>query len=73
MENKYEFLKTGTHEFIKSYLEYDTGRMVTVYEARANAVNGDYCLKTEYVYDGISTRVIKMKETPATWNSAWDI
>lgn len=74
MSNKYEFIKTGNSEYIKSYITYDgQSRMEYVYEARANAANGDPCLVTQYVYDGLSNRVTKMKETQGTWSSAYDI
>mgnify|MGYP006921347254 CR=1 FL=1 len=72
--SKTNVLKTGTHELVKSYIEYDgTERMTTVYEAPASALNGAVALKTEYVYDGVSTRIIKMKESESQWNSTWDI
>lgn len=73
-QNKYEFLKTGEKEYIKAYLVYDgSSRLTTIYEARANADHGAYCLKTTYAYDGTSNRVQKSKEEDATWDSSWDI
>ena len=69
--NKGRHLTTGGHEYIKSYITYDaSSRMEYVYEARANAEDGDPCLRTQYVYDGVSTRITKMKETESTWVSA---
>jgi hypothetical protein len=72
--NKYEHLKTGAGEYIKSYITYDfSDRMSVVYEARANALNGEPCLKTTYTYVIGTTRVEKMKEEETTWSSAYDI
>lgn len=72
--NSYGHQITGLKENIKQYFEYDgSSRMVTVYEARANAQNGEPCLKTTYTYVSTSTRVQAMKEEDATWSSAWDI
>lgn len=73
-DSKTNLLKTGANELVKSYIEYDgTERMTTVYEAASDAKNGAVALKTEYSYDGVSTRIIKMKESASTWNSSWDI
>lgn len=73
-QNEYEFIKTGTSEYIKTYITYDgSSRMEYIYEARANAGNGDYCLITRYVYDGVSNRIIKSKEYAGTWSSSYDI
>ncbi len=72
--NEYGGIRTGSMEYIKQHLVYDgSSRMIQVYEARANAVNGDTALLTTYAYDGVSTRISDMKETVSTWNSAWDI
>ena len=74
MSNKYEFIKTGTSEYIKQFLTYDgQSRMEFVYEARANASHGEPCPVTQYVYDGLSNRVTKMKETQGVWDSSYDI
>lgn len=73
-QNVSGYVKTHSLENIKQYLTYDgSSRMEYVYEARANAAHGDPCLKTQYAYDGVSTRIIKMKETEATWDSSYDI
>jgi hypothetical protein len=47
--------------------------MVAVYEARANAADGDPCLKTEYQYDGATTRIQKMHESEDEWDATWDV
>jgi hypothetical protein len=72
--NKGRHLTTGANEYIKSYIEYDgSARMVAVYEARANAADGDPCLKTEYQYDGATTRIQKMHESEDEWDATWDV
>lgn len=69
-----DLVKTHIAEAIKQYFEYDgSDRMVVVYSASTGALHGESCGKTEYAYDGGSTRVIKMKESLATWDEAWDI
>lgn len=73
MSNDTGHLKTGTHEFIKQYLVYTSSNLTTVYEARADAVNGTPCMKTTYTYVAGTNRVEKMKEETATWSSAYDI
>lgn len=73
-QNEDGFVKTFARESMKQYITYDaSSRMEYVYEARANAQDGDPCLKTQYVYSGVTTRIIKMKETVTTWSSAYDI
>lgn len=72
-QNGYEFLKTGSREYIKSYIEYDgSNRMIKVTEARANAKNGEYALVTEYSYVGVTNYIQASKEYGSTWNSAYD-
>ena len=74
MANGYGQLISGEKEYIKQYFEYDgSGRMTTVYEARANAADGAICLKTTYEYDGATTRIAKMAEEEAEWDADWDI
>lgn len=67
-------LSSLKNEIVKAHHVYDGGnRLVQRYEALANAANGAQCLRTDYTYDGASTRVVGMKESQSTWNSAWDI
>lgn len=74
MANAYGHIITGNNELIKQYFVYDAGsRLITVYEARADAPAGTPCLKTDYTYDDTSTRVLKMKESESTWDATWDI
>ena len=74
-QNKYAHLKTNTHEYIKQYISLDgSGRVQYIYEARANAVHGDPCLRTQYSYHATyTTTVVKMIETDSTWDSSYDI
>lgn len=72
--NGYAHLKTNQNEYIKSYITYDVSdRMEYVYEARANALDGEPCLVTRYTYVSTSSRVAKMKEYDGTWSSSYDI
>jgi hypothetical protein len=74
MAQEYAHLKTNQNEYVKSYITYDaSSRMEYIYEARAVARHGEPCLVTRYVYDGVSTRIVKMKEYEGTWDSSWDI
>ena len=67
-------LTTLKHELSKSYIQYDVSdRMEIAYEAAAATGHGEPCLKTEYAYDGGSSRIIKRKESVSTWDSSWDI
>lgn len=69
-----DFLKSHSKEGIKMYITYDvSNRMEYVYEAPTEAEHGDPCLKTQYAYDGATTRIEKMKESKTTWDSSWDI
>ena len=69
-----ELLVTLGREVLKVYRVYDgSDRLTEQYEALANAIHGGPALKTEYVYDGATTKVLKMKESLTTWDSSWDI
>jgi hypothetical protein len=73
-ENKRAHLISEAHEFVKQYIAYDgSSRAEYIYVAPVDATNGTPCSVTRYVYDGISSRVLKMKEYQSTWNSTWDI
>jgi len=53
---------------------YDgSSRVITQYEAVANADDGMACLRTDYTYVGATTNLDAMKESIGTWSSAWDI
>lgn len=73
-QNKYAHLKTNQSEYIKSYIIYDgSGRMITIYEAKANAIDGTPCLRTDYGYDGATSRIAKMKETEDVWDDSYEL
>lgn len=65
-------LKTMKHGLMKTFIDYDAdGRMVSVYEAPADAEDGAACLLTEYEYDAApSTDVVKMRESASVWVTA---
>lgn len=67
-------LKTGMHEPVKQYQIFDgDGRVTHLYEARANAADGDPCMLTRFSYDGTSSRIEKTLESVASWDESWDI
>lgn len=69
-----DFIGPHGKEAVKQYIVYDGFlRMSETYVAMTDAAHGDRCLKTEYVYAGNSTRIIKMKESLGIWDSAWDV
>lgn len=64
-------LKTMRNSLMKSYTTYDgTGRMEYIYEAPADAVDGQKCLVTQYVYSGLTTNIVKFEETEGSWIAA---
>lgn len=61
-------------EIMKVFRVYDgSSRLITQYEAFANTLDGQPCIKTEYTYDGVTTNILKMKESQGTWLTAYDI
>lgn len=67
-------IKTAQRELVKQYVTYDgSNRTQYIYEVRADADHGCPCMRTEYEYDGTTSRVVKRKESLATWDSSWDI
>jgi len=64
-------LKTNVLKIKRFYDGSD--RVITQYEAVANATNGQPCIRTDYAYVGVSTLLDAMKESMSTWQSAWDI
>lgn len=69
-----EFLMAIKQEPVKMLRVYDaTNRLATQYEAVTHAKNGDPCMKTEYTYDGTSSRVVKLKESVDIWLLAYDL
>lgn len=67
-------LRSVKFEAMKLYRVYDqTNRLTTQYDAVSAAKDGDACLRTDYVYDSQTTRIVKIKESMAAWSSAWDV
>lgn len=72
--NTDQMLQALTKEIVKVYRVYDgSDRLITQYEALANTLNGEPCVKTTYTYIGATTKLEKMKEAQDTWSSAYDI
>lgn len=69
-----EYLITLSKEVVKIFRVYDgNDRLITTYEAVANAVDGAPCLKTDYSYIGVTTKLEKMKESMSVWSAAYEI
>lgn len=69
-----EFLTAIRQEPVKMFRVYDAGnRLVTQYEAVTHAKSNDPCMRTDYTYDGTSSRVVKLKESVDTWLASYDI
>jgi hypothetical protein len=67
-------LRALSGEVVKVFRVYDgSDRLITSYEAFANAADGQTCLKTEYAYIGATTKLEKLKESLDVWSSAYDI
>lgn len=67
-------LKTQAHELVKQHIEYDgSNRAEYVYTVHSDAEDNTPCSVTRYSYDGISSRVVFMKEYTSAWDSAWDL
>lgn len=66
-----DFLKSIKSEPLKLYRVFDgLNRVQYQYETITHMENNGPCMRTEYVYDGTSSRVVKMKETIDTWVTA---
>lgn len=73
-DNDNSQLKTGVNEPVKQYCVYNgDGLLTELYEARANAEDGDKCMLTEYTYVTGTTRIEKTRESISEWDSTWDI
>jgi hypothetical protein len=67
-------LKTQANELVKQHVEYDVqNRAEYVYTVRNDATHGTPCSVVRYAFDGISSRVVFMKEYTSTWDSSWDL
>ncbi len=63
-----------SNEFTKNYQVFDgSDRLSILYIAVTDAADGEPCLKVEFTYVGITSRVEKRKESEASWDATWDI
>lgn len=69
-----EILSTYS-QYTKTFSVYEavTFRLLTIYEAPTDAADGTPCTRSDYVYDGVSTRILKTKESSANWDASWDV
>jgi hypothetical protein len=68
------YLQALQKEICKTKSVYDgSNRLITRYEALANAEDGAPCLRTDYTYVGVTTQVDATKESFSNWDSSWDI
>lgn len=67
-------LKTQASELVKQAVLLDAqNRTEYVYTVRADAADGTPCSVVQYAYDGLTSRVVYMKESTSTWDSAWEL
>jgi len=72
--NPSQLVSSHFKEAIKSYSTFDGSlRLENIYVAHVDTEAGEACMRTQYTYDGTSTRVEKTKESLAAWDAAWDI
>lgn len=69
-----DLIPSESREATKTYSVYDgSGRLTAYYITTIETLDGEDCLKTEYEYDGDTHRVVKTKESRASWDETWDI
>jgi len=69
-----QLLEALGKEVMKVKRIYDgSNRVITQYEAFANAIDQAVCLKTDYTYVGATTDLDKMRESVGVWLTAYDI
>ena len=67
-------LLTQAHELVKQHIEYDgNSRPEYIYTVRADADDGTPCSVVRYAYDGVTSRVLYMKEYDGVWDAAWEL
>lgn len=67
-------LRTQANSLVKQRCFYDAfSRLEYVYTVRADATNGTPCSVVRYGYDGVTPKVIYMKEYAGEWDGAWDL
>lgn len=75
-QNKTALILSGKNEYKKQYYEYMTdlsGRLLRLWEAPVDQVNGAPCIVTKFAYVGSTTQLSGSVEFEGAWNSAWDI
>lgn len=67
-------IKTQANELVKQHLEYDgQGRVEYVYTVASDAKDETPCSVVRYAYDGLTARVVYMKEYTGAWDASWEI
>ena len=67
-------LLTQAHELVKQHIEYDVNnRPEYVYTGHSDLGHGAPCSVVRYAYDGVTSRVLYMKEYTGIWDSAWEL
>lgn len=67
-------LKTQAAELLKQHIEFDgSNRVEYVYTVTADALDNTPCSVVRYAYDGVSSRVVFMREYEGNWDSAWEL
>jgi hypothetical protein len=74
ISNSSELIKSHLGSHTKSHSVKDAqGRIFLEFTASWNAKEGDACIATEYVYDGVaSTLIIGVQERFYKWKATWD-
>jgi hypothetical protein len=72
-QSKTDLLIMKENEMVKEYQELDgQNRPSKIYTAPVDAVQGQKCLVTEYIYQNPTSSVFKgKKESYSTWDTSW--
>ena len=69
-----DFITSNMAEGVKQHFAYDaSNRLEYTYEAPTSWGDGKPCLRTQYTYDGTSSRITGMAETLSIWQATWDL
>ncbi len=72
--NVRDTLRSVKYDRLKLFRVYDAqNRLTSQFECFAETRDGGECLRTDYIYDGGSNRIIKLRESRAQWSVAWDV
>lgn len=73
-QNVRDQLKSVLKEPMKLYRTFDgSNRLEYQYECATSTPDQGPCLKTQYVYDGGSDRIVKVKETIDVWDASFEV